>query len=55
MLKNPKNAKLALQIITGLAAMLAHGAIHKANKAATDKINERYNDVSENPQQDDQN
>lgn len=53
MLKNPKNVKLALQIITSAAAMLAHGAIHKANKAAADKIKERYADESENTQQDD--
>jgi len=50
---NPQTAKTALKILSAGIAMLAYGAIHKADKAISEKIDEHYADESETTAEDD--
>lgn len=50
---NPKTAKAILRITTMGLAMLAYGAIHKAEKAAQEKIDEHFADPESENNQDD--
>lgn len=50
---NPQTAKTALKVISMVTAMLAYGAIHKADKAINEKIDEHYAEPKSETTEDD--
>lgn len=44
MFKDPKTARTVLKVLSAGVAMLAYGAIHKADKMLSEKIDQNYPD-----------
>lgn len=44
MFKDPKTARTVLKVLSAGVAMLAYGAIHKADKMLSERIDEKYPD-----------